>query len=563
LSYSNDAADYDSTGRTSFQARVIKDLPMMRELTTSLAIDEGRDDRRIDWYTLFKVSRNWQTGNFSSRQLQTLQMRGRDIDSADTIAGPSKISKTNDVQQQSYTFPKTLIDSTSSHIFASMHSQYESIDNAPILLVFPSSCRDDLSEVDRSQEALARYQAPAPRHKQLRITSLAVDKGPMEGDGVRLFVSYSSGNSTLLYYNTASNTFYDELHLEKGSSDCIVSSAMHSNLLVTCTIDFRIRLYHINTDSPRLIEERRSYCCHWPASLRLEPIDSNAINSQYRLSIAYSSPVYPIGWTVGLQEIIVGTGLSTISQSASARRSHVITRLDSPSKEDKRKVLTGLNPSLQERRNQVGRLTSLSYEHPFIVVGTKDNNVVCFRVAGSIRSGSFSANRHGVLELSHVCTFQGHTGTVHSVSLNEGRCVTGGSDGSVRVWRLGDEEAAVAKAAGLLTTIDASLRRGLGKVVTIGASMTSGKRKREARESQHSVPLSLSDILREAQQSNGSTTIATSSSAVVRLVTSAFDHIISVSAIKTSARKVISPNGCRAEHSVEREEEQIQIWNFA
>ena len=168
--------------------------------------------------------------------------------------------------------------------------KYESIDNAPILLVFPSSCRDDLSEADRSQEALARYQSPITRHGQLRLTSLAVDKGPMQGDGVRLFVSYSNGNSTLLYYNTASNTFHGELHLEKGSSDCIVSSAMHSNLLVTCTIDFRIRLYHINADSPRLIEERRSYCCHWPASLRLEPIDSKAINSQYRLSIAYSSP---------------------------------------------------------------------------------------------------------------------------------------------------------------------------------------------------------------------------------------------------------------------------------
>jgi hypothetical protein len=553
------AADRDSTA----PSRVIKGLPMLQELTSSLANGTEESDRRVDWYTLFKVSRNWQRGNFSSRQLQTLQGIGHDA-----IAVNSKLvsSKSCEIEEQAHTHPRTLIDSTSSHIFASLLSHSQQVDSSPALLVFPSDSREDICSGEESQEPLARFQSSyLSTHslKRVCISSLAVDKGQLQGASVRLFVGYSNGASSLLYFDTATNTFHDEIELDKDNDESIVSAALHCAMLVTCTLDFRIRLYRASQHSLRMIEERRSYCCHWPASLRLEPLIGKDEDAHYRLSIAYSSPVYPIGWTVGLQEIIVGTQASIQSRSASARRSHVVTCLDSPRKEEKKKTLFKLEHSTVQRRNQVGRLTSLSYEDPFIVVGTKDNNVVCFKVVASTRMETNAREPIGPLELNHVCTFQGHTGTVHSVSLNEGRCVTGGSDGSVRVWRLGDEEAAIAKAAGLLTTIDASLRKGLGKVVTIGAAFKSGKRKRETREALSATPLSLSDILRESRSSSSTTNNSSTTSAAVRLVASAFDHIISVSSVKTSSNPTNGNISCRAESSVEREEEQIQIWNFA
>lgn len=545
---------------------------MMQEELSSYLSSEGQESaQKVDWYTLFKVSRNWQNGNFSSRQLQILQeQNGMMLE--DVLASSSTLPDT-EKSETKHVHPGTLIDSTQSHIFATFRTS-DQIETCPSVLVFPSGCREDFSK-ETSQGSLARYQSSvmaSKKYPNLFISSLVVDRGEKRGSNVRLFVGYSSGDSSILHFDCATNHFHDEILLDDKSSECIVAAALYCDMLVTCTSDFRLRIFNMVKDKFTLIEERRTYSCHWPASFRLEPVESkNDDGLQFRLSIAYSSPVYPMGWTVGLQELVIGTSSTLSSRSASARRAHVITCIDSPTKQEKkRNHRVEVQRNKEQIRNQVGRLTSLSYENPFIVVGTKDNDVICYRVAVVGSTDEICTSTGSVLpalELSHVCTFQGHTGTVHSVSLSEGRCVTGGSDGSVRIWRLGDEESAVAKAAGLLTTIDASLRRGLGKVVTIGASSSSSaKRKGDEVEAVHSsAPLSLADILGQIQSTNGSANKSYSSS-VVRLVSSAFDRIISVSAFKTSSTPIpTSTNSfnCRAEANLEREEEQVQIWNFS
>jgi hypothetical protein len=555
---------------SSSSARVIKDLPKRRRINTSGYIGEGDGDDEIDWYTLFKVSRNWQTGNYTSRQLQILHEKAREPFEALIGSDQAPISSSRNTDEEQKT-PQTLVDSTKTHIFTTSHTSNDT-DDAPTILVFPSASRNEPhSSIESSQESLCKYQSPnmgSKKHRNLFITSLAVDRKGRVGDSVRLFVGYSSGDSELLYFNTETNSVCHEQLIHGSSHEPIVSVALYSPLLVTCTIDFRIRIYQTSGDTPQLLEERRTYSCHWPATLRLEPLAGMQEDEPFRLSIAYSSPVYPIGWTVGLQEIIITSRLTFSSRSASARQSHVVTRIDSSSKNNRNKGITGVATTGAERRNEVGSFTSLSYEDPFIVVGTKDNDVICFKVAGTTKCID-SLPLLLPLTITHVCAFQGHTGTVHSVSLNEGRCVTGGSDGSVRIWKLGDEEHAVAKAAGLLTTIDASLRKGLGKVVTIGSSLALGKRKRSeagpetSSSSSSNLPLTLAEILLEAQDASRGRGRAgsASSSAVVRWVTSAFDQIISVSAIKSVPSTSIN---CRMEaNGTEREEEQVQIWNFS
>lgn len=517
-----------------------------------------QEDRKVDWYTLFKVSRNWQTGNFTSRQLHTVDGRCLDVRDSDAAhAGPSRLGTEVASQGQSVepAMRGTLVDSTQSFVFTASHSPDEA-SAVPALLAFPSQSRDgSASRGDIRQQSLARHQSAALAAKHLSnvyISALAVDRRGALAGSVRLFLGYSNGDCCSLRFNTSEHIFHDEEFIDAAPSDIVVTAALCSPLLVTCTADFRIRIYHAGLTPVRFIEERRTYSCHWPATLRLDKLHGKGEKELFRLSVAYSSPVYPIGWTVGLQEIVLGTQSSIMSRSACARQAHIVTSIDSPSRDSKRRRLMGRPGIADTRRHQVGRLTSLSYEDPFIVVGTEDNDVVCFRVEGSVRQTDNLVSPPP-LSLGHVCTFQGHTGTVHSVSLNEGRCVTGGSDGSVRVWRLGDEEAAVAKAAGLLTTMDASLRRGLGKVITIGSSLAAGKRKRT---DVHAPPLSLADILRQARSGQGASS-AGRTGAVVRWVTSAFDQIISVSAVKSTT------GACRGEALIEREEEQVQIWNFA
>lgn len=546
---------------TSVPARVIRQIPrVQRDLPLVVGRRDDEEDLKVDWYALYKISHNWQRGSFSTRYLQT------HVDPS-SIDFPASTDESSQLKPYTPTLRnlRTLVDSTASLIFAAFNPS-ASTDNAPAILVFSSDSKKAIRE-EGNQKSIASYTITSTQRKgRSFITSLAVDRSNSANGSILLFVGCSDGSSSVIAFDEKKNKFYSQIPIQETCAYPIVAAVLTSPLLVTCTASFHLRLYKVDKSDSTLLEERRTYSCHWPASLRLEAISDASTSSfssrkSYRFSIAYSTPVYPLGWTVGLQEIIIQKDLLTSSRSASARKAYVVTQIDSPSRDDRKKVSAIDRPTLEERRQQVGRLTSLSYEDPYIVVGTKDNEVVCFKVVGAASNEKPDTD----LCLSHVCNFQGHTGTVHSVSLNEGRCVTGGSDGSVRVWRLGDEEASLAKATGLLATFDARLRRGLGKVISISSSLQStGKRKRDD-EGQQAKALSLADILRDTRSGVHVESKSSSSSAIVRLVTSAFDQIISVSSVRSNdllnQNRKMQSGQCRRE-AIE-EEEQVQIWSFA
>lgn len=470
--------------------------------------------------------------------------------------------------------------------------------------------RSQLSDSRSRQEPLARFDlmlssfgssSSAPS-----IACLAVDSNYSSSSFVRLVIVRSDSTSIFLRYDMEQTTFFEDKRVclyDAAPSPAL--TAYHWPYMATCSDDFHIRTYRIRDadSSLQLVDERRSYSCQWPACLRLEGLESagSAPSSRIsvRLSVAFTLPVYPQGWTVGLQEIVAHGDDILHSRSAIARQAYISTRIDSPSKvaaaayrSQKGEARSSTLPSAED---EISRLTSLSYENPFIVVGSRDNDVSCFRVEGAVQDASWQA---GSLAVRHVRTLHGHTGSVYSVSLNEGRCVTGGGDGSVRVWRLGDEEMSIARATGLLTTLDGRMRHGRGSVVTLqpnyveeGGSSVTRKRKRDCegsvdssghlpestRVQTHRMPHSLAEILRQARTNapeGASGSASRASNSVIRWVASTFDRIISVSSAASSNRgghyRATSGSSDATPGAVQstcrhdaREEEQVQVWSFS
>lgn len=545
-------------------SRRIVTLPKMSE--------DGANGQRTDWYTLFKVSHNWKTGSYTAHRLRT-SIAAEETET-EALQTPSVLRGNDSVKAgPGLDLPDTIVESTTEFVFTSSRKLGLSARPGHVL-VFPTSVLSSQRKegIEQThQEALAHYVCPSlldAKQGGGDVSTIAVDRSQDKGSKVRVAVAFASGALSIASFDKRSYRFSEELFAAPASVDKVVLAAFHWPYLATCTSDFRIRIDRADAASRQLhrLEERRSYSCHWPACLRLERM--SAAQSTLRLTVAYSIPVYPAGWTVGLQEIILDQQGVINSRSASAKRAHVITSIDSPSRS---KGATPIGKA--DSTDQLSRLTSLSYEDPFVVVGTRDNDVFCFRVDGATTGGDTVEEQP--LSVCHVRTLHGHTGTVHSVSLNGGRCVTGGSDGSVRIWRLGDEELSVARATGLVATLEGRLRRGLGKVITlrspkadspVSTSRPALKRKREATEETGvdvSMPMSLADILRQARQAASTGTSAVHSpSSVIRWVASAFDRIISVSAAPTATRS----NGpsCRSEIGQEkRDEELVQIWNFS
>ncbi|KDN52808.1 hypothetical protein K437DRAFT_272111 [Tilletiaria anomala UBC 951] len=374
------------------------------------------------------------------------------------------------------------------------------------------------------------------------------DHQAFENAAQRLMVCYTTGHIVIyrVNFNTNPKSQYplDDLtrvRVEamwappilqmKGDNDdsTVVASAFRDSLLVACTRDFRLTIFHLATTTAatnphtcrgtaqlQLQQTLKSFISWWPASLSLRRIPfieseddttSSPSNEAYKLYVAYCTPSYPSAFTVGLQEVIMRLDFTgdankprfsiAGSRHATALPRYQKTPLDTrgssifrmhhsafpPASEaaaDGRNRNTGTllgswaallplhtgglarsgpgyaqrlivaqhpSPTLQRASK---RILSITFEEPFVVVGSQDNllevyelvggmRVLCPKSAAAASPDSFSTR--GGFKLLHRGSVNGHTGSVESVSLEDGRLVSGSNDGSVMVWSLDSDDA--------------------------------------------------------------------------------------------------------------------------
>lgn len=274
-------------------------------------------------------------------------------------------------------------------------------------------------------------------------------------------IQYTERHSSLSLAFTLSNTSFPRRPLTE-RLDPPILARLHSPLLVTCSSSFTLRMYRIR-DQPRKVDSDgesapldveeigptwRSTETWAPVVLSLEretqrrasasidldewgmPLvydlnqDERAL--EFKVILAYSTPVYPSAWSVGVQEFSVTVPASFLSRRTVKQRHAFAVPAGS------RRPIT--SPVLVRHRQQQHQrpVTSIEYSFPYIITTRADNTLDVF----SVDSGSSSSSR---LQVHHVRTLFGHTSRVSAVALDarSGRVVSGSADGQVKVWDLG------------------------------------------------------------------------------------------------------------------------------
>ncbi|GAA6063100.1 hypothetical protein JCM10212_003298 [Sporobolomyces blumeae] len=402
------------------------------------------------------------------------------------------------------------------------------------------------------------YAERPPFSHALAITEMRLDASRQVGPILAVF--YTTGQFSIFRLNLptttspfSANEVYTSLSISSSfpsipstSSDPVSLARLHYPLLVTCSESFTIRFYRLSSQRSRFDEgvDEQSGVTEtldvqeaetplqtrerWaPVVLTLEPChahkarrrtargprselwsaepagNAEGTKEAFRVCLAYSQPVFPNDWTVGLQEFTVelepcdpthaassAISISTLSASSPplhTRLSLTPRRTTSPLSE----LGPGAARSTTASRPETP-VTAIEFKWPWIVTSKTDNTLQVYRVAYEARarrssSSSSSSSSHGSFErrrtrtsrdepdaaahdlvIRHEKTLFGHTARVGSVALissldEEGfdgdgrtrsgskgrkrervgptrtRCVSAGDDGKVKVWDLVDD----------------------------------------------------------------------------------------------------------------------------
>lgn len=303
----------------------------------------------------------------------------------------------------------------------------------------------------------------SPTASPSAITELRLDDRPSLPHSFRLAAFYSTGAFTLfdLVLPTSSSTFsFSELSPPLSSTrsptpDPILLARLHSPLLVTVSTAFVLRFWRIGAGieeaGPRL-QSRESW---WPVVLTLKPVvetveeedewgekaaEKEGREERYKVTLAYSTPVFPSSWSVGVQEFLVAIPPSTAKRPRQPRISitsrHAIALPRTPPPRD-----------TASRARATDLVTSIEHADPWIVTSRSDNTLDVYEVVSSPPPPPPSPTQLHLttpppapLQVLHRRTLFGHTARVESVAVEKGKCVSGGADG-VKVWELGGEGA--------------------------------------------------------------------------------------------------------------------------
>lgn len=361
----------------------------------------------------------------------------------------------------------------------------------------------------------------------------------------------------------------------------------------------------------------------------------------FRLGIAYSTPSYPNNWTVSLQEVTIslrcksdriypelcqafsryvtagpraGHGLGATEQRQRHRHARSGSLSPDLSIDAVRESHAGPDASTtpptgtttprsifaahSERASHAtppSSRNSISYAHPYIVVGGfGQNHIEVYEVEHSSSHVTLPAGVPEVTEqqlgastpltLVHRNMLHGHSGSVLSVSLEDGRCVSGGSDGTVMVWTLGERAVQGGQQSTRMAHVATLRMPASSQASKLQLPTDAGLGEPEAGALLARVP-TLHDILRRLEQEAEATGTTggqrsrgqVNRPGIVKWVATTFDRIVSIVETETHAieglkdeRSLGLEDERRGEASCPRpsnvwscrDRERIQVWSF-
>ncbi|GAA5893700.1 hypothetical protein JCM6882_007882 [Rhodosporidiobolus microsporus] len=520
--------------RLSYDPQLWRDLYLRTYASISTrrqAAMGGYVARTRPWRDLYKISTNWRSG---SARTSTL---GKGIRQAVLAEAPPEVALRPAVEASTPNTSATTDDEVSDTLlqfhhhffFTASRTPSSSVLDPPSVTVHQTLPSGESAVMGSfSSSSLRDFFADRPDFRpSLGVTEMRLDEAtpsPSSSSALLLAVFYSTGQFSLfritLPSSSSSSPFFAHevfSHLSLGAGptspfsqrpsapyDSIRHARLHSPLLVTCSESLTVRFWRVSegangdveveeADTPLRTSERgwkpvvlslakveaeeglgkgAKGGKRWKGKSRLE--DEGEQETRFRATLAYTAPVFPSSWTVGLQEFCVTLPSSSSSSKAPLHRPprlsisarHAIALpLDTPSPPTPRRTSPFSHRAhlFTTLRNPV---TSIEHSHPFVVASRRDNQLDVYEVVSSPPSAPppsssstpsrFRLSPHAPrtpsppqLKLEHRRTLFGHTARVAGVALFNAsgaapgvgtpgsvRCVSAGDDGAVKVWEL-------------------------------------------------------------------------------------------------------------------------------
>ncbi|KAM0790554.1 hypothetical protein ACM66B_004423 [Microbotryomycetes sp. NB124-2] len=455
------------------------------------------------WRELYKISVNWRRGVARSSTITKavrqsvlapapgdLAVEGEQPPVPPPVSPSRHRSRPVAGQRRSRARPTdTILQFHGQLFFTASRSQTS---NAPTVVVHRAvpSGGDSVFVDNISSPALAEFLATGTDRQStaMSITEMRLDEVERSFDLHRrnqpllLAVFYSTGQYSLFSIETDPDTSmlaWQEVYCSLSVSplsrltlafDPVVLARVHSPLIVTCSSSFiirflRVRRVHDDDDKKltrTVVEEigptMQSNETWEPVSLTVketttlrENVDVGVLarvamsipdggqDRSFKVTLAYSTPVYPDGWTVGLQEFIW-----TIPQDPRRRCLFDSFHATAPLSDQPR-----FGGEFGHARSS-DLVTAIEHSDPFVVTSRADNTIQVYETVHHRcqplqrdRDDLFTSRRFEVgssraFELIHRRTLFGHTSGVTSVAVESetGTCVSMAKDGQVKVWQL-------------------------------------------------------------------------------------------------------------------------------
>ena len=422
----------------------------------------AKSDQFKDWKWMFRISSNWRRGVSASLKYKYsifMPCLGRCV--VEEAGEPM-------VDLQSALQPATYVPNVSGD--GSVHLVL-----AGPLTITASSQPFEQPPISIIQHAQRHTLICEPSQPGVvRITALALDQSPPSSGNLTIACFLSSGEFSVYDFNASSPTpvskrlTYQPPRRSSRSSN-IIRAVYYHPLVITLADTFSLSIYDLSSNNVRLTQTLSAFTSYPPASLVL----SSPTRGQFKLVVAYSTPVYPRHWSVGVTELMIS---STAAEATSS--SHAGSSTSASFKEEFRYPLaSSMNVTmsrtirafdvpngwvdigaLNAMREQWGRkvlnVAAAQTDGKWVVLAPGDGygrsfascpptsssprlhsstSLQLYRLVLPVQSNSISASPP---KLNFVRTLHGQTSPVWALALADGRCVSLGENGSIWVWDL-------------------------------------------------------------------------------------------------------------------------------
>lgn len=272
--------------------------------------------------------------------------------------------------------------------------------------------------------------------------------------------------------------------------DPVVLAVLHHPVLVTCSADFHLSVYSLlrpissratevdSSVSPLPLPLDRISTFHsdisfHPAALSLFPTTDishghtkpssaeHLTSHSFRVSLTYSTPVYPASWTVAAQEFVVALNPRMGTRDVARTECYNVGCGNLGDDSDEESVWPRrIKPVIGVKGR---RATGIGTDGRWCVLSGSDNQIQVYALPASKHSASlafpmglaaeiksnslpdrrgrkrFRSGSEGDGNITHSQTLLAHSAEVTALALSGGRCISGGSDGRVLVWNLDEE----------------------------------------------------------------------------------------------------------------------------